>query len=762
MRPVRTAGRGPRASAGPPLAALVWALILGFPAAPAAAQEGGEPVVLRRVGGTVLTASDDAGARVEGPAVHVAVSVADDSGQVLAGVLTDEQGAFLISDVPAGLYTLRVAGVGYATSETRVRVAPEAEIAGEPLVIHLVQQVIGLSAVVVGTERGGHRPSEVLAGDELAGRLGTTVAATLAAEPGMAVAGMGPGSAKPVIRGLSGDRLLMLEDGVRVSDMSGSGPDHATAIDPSSARRIEVVRGPGALLFGPNALGGVINVVGDAIPASPVSKTFGSLTLQTRTVNGAWSGSGQALFPLAGMASRLEITGGMAGDLATPLGPLGNTQYNTYGLSVGSTWFGDDASVGGTYRFYRYNYGIPADPVAGHAAGVDIEMKRDAGKGRLLWHDAAGFESIQLDAAYTWYRHWEMEPPDILGTFYQSRVAGIDALARHGEKGFFARGAVGGRLSWEDFSYAGSLSTPNTSRSSAAAFAYEAIEIGRLDLEGSLRIDLARVTPVEEYPAAPIGHVRQRSFGVVSGSLGAVLDIGGGASVGATLGRAFRNPEVSELFSEGPHLAAYIYEVGEPDLDPEIGLGVDLFAGWEGERAHIDIVGFAMRLSDYIYSRDTGRLSRVRLPIYQFVGEDAQLTGFEAEFHAQLSENVSLAATASHVRGELSAESEPLPLIPPMRAGARAEYRRGAWYLGASTELVRAQERLGRFETRTDGYALFDLEAGLHLMASGGLHLVSAHLVNLSDTEYRNHLSRIKHVSPGPGRGLRVVYRVIF
>lgn len=741
------------------MAAIALPAVLGFaPNLGAAAQE---PTVLPQLSGVVLEADDRTRGAVARPVAGAAVSVVDGSGNVFAGRITDERGRYVIPGVPDGSYTIRVELIGYSPTEIPVRVAARSARLASEFVVRLTPQPIGIAGIVVTDQTEEHKPASLLAGDELAARLGETVAATLASEPGMAVSSMGPATEQPLIRGLGGDRVLVLEDGVRVSDVSGSSSDHAVALDPAAARRIEVLRGPSTLLFGPNALGGVINVVSDAIPTASVSRPFGSTTLQARSASDGWGGAGQMVFPVGDFPIRLEVTASTAGNVDTPLGPLANSQTETYGFSVGSAWFGESSLFGTAQRVYRNNYGVPGDPVRGHPNGVLIEMKRDATKTRALWNELGFLESLQLDAAYTWYRHWEIEPPDILGTFFQTRAAGLDALARHGEVGPLTKGAMGFRLGWEDFGFAGSMKTPNTGVVTAAAFAYEVVTLGRIDLEGGVRFDLARTDPGLDDPLSPIGHVRPRFFTVASGSLGAVLDLGGG-KLGATVARAFRAPAVGELYSEGPHLAAYIYEVGNPELAPELGAGLDVYAGIEGRAAHLDIAAFVTRFENYIYSSNSGRVSPVQLPVYQFVGEDAELRGFEMSMEVGGAEGGYLRANASYVRGEIVGTREPLPLMPPLQARLGVGYEENGWFLGANAEMAARQERVARFETPTDGYRTVNLDLGARISLGGALHVVSAHVLNLEDRVYRNHLSRIKHLSPGPGRALRVVYRVVF
>ena len=452
------------------------------------------------------------------------------------------------------------------------------------------------------------RPTSVFAGEDLQRRLAGTLAETLSSEPGLAVSSMGPGSAHPVIRGLSGDRILMLEDGERVGDEFASGSDHATALDASSARRVEVIRGPGAILYGSNALGGVINVVRDDVPSSVPHHLTGAFHLQGQSVSNAAGGSLNLTYGLTDhIPVRLELSRRSSGDLETPVGSLENTSTDIREISGGTSWVDDWGHAGATFRYYGNDYGIPGGFVGGHEAGVRVEMERTATRLRSVLRPRGAFESIEIDAGHTWYEHREIEPPDILGTLFERRTVSGEILARHGGWGPFSSGGVGTRTSWEDFGFGGTLFTPNSTHTSFAVFALEEVDLNPIRLEAGLRYDWARVRPDRGRP-----HIRNRPrpreiFGAASGSFGALAQLTQNLTVGGSVARAFRTPSVNELFSEGPHLAAYAFEVGNPSLEMERGTGIDLFVRLTGNRLNAEMTWFHNAIADYVFPTRNGR-----------------------------------------------------------------------------------------------------------------------------------------------------------
>jgi iron complex outermembrane receptor protein len=718
------------------------------------------------------------------------------------GDLTHDDGRFEFADLPAGRYTVAVQRVGYAAAERTVTLEAGARAAVR---VELTPSAARLAPVVVtgnvGERREGEalRPTRVVGGAELDRRLGETVAATLQSQPGVTTSSLGPATARPVIRGLAGDRVLVLEDGVRPGDLSTTSADHAVAVDPLTARQLEVVRGPNSLLYGPSALGGVVNVVRDEVPTSPLEHAHGAVVAQGATANRGTTAGGYFAAPLghlngAHLAARVEASARDGGDLRTPLGTLRNTQLRTYGGAAGAALVGERGHAGVSVRGYANDYGIPGGFVGAHPNGVDVRMRRgmvraeaerrfgdgDGGGRRVL---GVPLTSARLTAAYTDYGHQEVEASGAVGTRFAQELGQADLLVRHGAVGALASGAVGARVQLRGVSTGGALRTPSTDDVSAAAFAVEEATLGRVRLQGGLRYDYARYTPRERAFVRVGGLVlatEPRAFGAVSGSLGALVDAGAGVQVGASVARAYRTPDFNELYSDGPHLAAYTYDVGNPRLGKETGLGGDLFVRVARPRLRAEAAGFVNALSGFVYTRNTGLLGRQGgRPLFQFTGRDALLAGADASAEWTARPALVVEGTLSYVRGTLRGApdslpddaalglparlgSRDLPLMPPLQGRLGARYERPRWFAGAGVRAAARQERLGDFETPTAGYAVGDLSAGLRLVLGARLHTLTLRVDNVLDQEYREHLSRVKAVLPEAGRNVSLLYRVAF
>lgn len=674
---------------------------------------------------------------------------------------THADGRFALTGIPAGTYTLQVQRVGYRPVRRQVTVPAEG---ATDLIIRMAPTALELPGVVVtGTLRAQEsedaiQPVSVVGGQRLDRRLAATLGELLDKEPGVASVSMGPASSRPVIRGLGGDRVLLLEDGARPGDMSYSSPDHAVTSDPGAAERVEVVRGPAALLYGSNALSGVVNIIREEIPASQPEGTHGRLTLQGESATrGRYAGL-EVTTPAGLLALRIEGSARGGSDLRTPAGRLDNTQLATYTAGIGVGLARDWGHTGVAGRTYHSRYGIPGGFVGGHEEGVTIDMRRSNLRGELhrvlegrFLHDLEG------SAGLSHYAHEEIEAGGILGTAFTLVTAEANLMLRHGRAGPFGSGGFGVRGQFRDFAYGGSLRTPDTREWNGAVFFLEEYARGRLRLQVGGRFDATRIGPV-----VPDADKPPRNFGALSGSAGGLVDLGRGWAAGANLGRAFRTPDVNDLYSDGPHLAAYREEVGNPNLELEQGLGVDAFVRIHRPGLRAELALFRNSIRQFIYARETGDTSQRNLPIAQYTGRDAVLRGGEVRVVVAPAPRFVVEGTGSYVRGTLTDLNLPLPLVPPLRGSLEARYEHASWFAGGGVRLAARQGRIGELEEPTDGYAVADLVAGYRWPWFGRLHALTLRVDNLTDATWRDHLSRLKSIMPGAARSLSVVYRAEF
>lgn len=683
---------------------------------------------------------------------------------------TDRDGRFSIDNAPAGRQHLVVAAPGFLPLRVELTIgnAPPA-----PIDALLVQEVHYTEVISVSpTARDqfeSYQPTSVLAGQELTQDLQGTLGATLEAQPGVAERSFGPGPARPVIRGLDGDRVLILEDGQRVGDLSSQSGDHGVTVNPASASRIEVVRGPATLLYGANAIGGLVNVISDRIPSRPIEGTHGSLVADlgsaaTEVGTAADIKWGNGRWALHGGGS-----GRRSGDVDTPLGKVANTQSRGGFGNFGLSWTGPNAFFGGSYGYDDTKYGIPFV----EEGRIQLTPRRHmfalkAGADKL---DGV-LEGFRASFAARRYRHEELEGEEV-GTRFRNDTNEADLLLRHRPVGHFS-GTVGMSFLDRAFSAIGEEAlAPPVDERVGAVFFYEELTWPHITFQFGARVNHASYDPAEELPA--------RDFTDVSGSVGLLFRPAAAndrLTIAVSLARAARNPALEEMYFFGPHPGNFAFEVGNPNLDSERALGFDASVRWRTPRTTGEVTFFRNSIDDYIFRNPisteefdarfreppAGEDGEVpsEFPIVEFVAANSVLQGFEAHSDIHLGAGLSAEFGLDYVRGELRASNQPLPRIPPFRFRGGVRYQRAAFQTGGEVTAVSKQERVFGEETPTAGYNLVKLFASYSFGSDNVVHTITARLDNATNELYQNHLSLIKDFVPEIGRNFKLLYAFQF
>jgi iron complex outermembrane recepter protein len=694
---------------------------------------------------------------------------------------TDRNGYFRLRNLPAGNYTLIIHRIGYMSLNQVITIEDD-EVA--ELILEMRPTVLSGDAIHVFGDAeqtvgsGLEHASVKVVGERLRRNLDATLSSTLGNEPGISERSMGAASGRPVIRGLGDERVLILEDGQRTGDVSWTTSDHSVTIDPSSAEEIQIARGPAALEHGSGAIGGVINVVRNQIPNSVPTSTTGSVSLQGTSVNSGVMTAGNLSIPWRDdFVLNLDLNGRIGHDYETPLGKLNNsylqTTSNSFGLSHIRSW----GYAGLSGSMYLSHYGIPPDPVGGHPNGVDIEMSKYQTEARTeILLGSSFFDLLEVRGSFIRYNHAEIESNGVIGTEYDMDTTTGSIKLRNKEWGIFSDGVIGAWGEYVDYSVFGTTGNPDSRSWSGSLFIIQEADIGSLHLETGLRFNHVSGRPQQERVSGIIGNVRKRNFTGLESSISAIYDFGRGFHLGSTIMHSWRAPSLEELYSEGPHLAAYAFEVGNPNLDPERGLGSEIFGRYNHDRATIELAGYYNYFSNYIHSQNTGEMRppRTDLFTYQFVGTTATIYGTELSAEYQLVRNLVIDGSISLTIGDrvvtdeekeitgLTESEQPLPMIPPFRGNFGLRYSFDSFTFGGRARLSAKQDRLGEFETPTDSYSVFDLNVQYRFNWGTTLHTVSLNALNLFNEEYYNHLSKIKDLFPEPGRSVNLLYRVYF
>lgn len=705
--------------------------------------------------------------------------------------VTDAGGRFEFGDLPAGDYLLSVSSQRAGGAVTRVAAT---EHGAPPVTVTLDMMVHaqGITVTAAGVARGlteVAQPVDVLGGDDLLLRQQSSLGETLAQQPGVTATTYGQGSSRPVIRGLGADRIRILENGLDTGDVSSIGPDHAVAMDPLAAEQIEVVRGPAAVLWGANAIGGVVNVLDGRVPdraasapvngtaqleaASNADKLAGAVKLDGGAGHFAWHADVYARDQddYSSPAERPVEDEDPGDDVELETGTVENSWARAEGGTIGGSYVADRGFIGVAVGGYRTEYGIPGHhhhdddhqvpPGGGDGNGDDDDVYADLDQRRVDLHGQLddpfrAFSALRLSAGWRDYRHDEIEG-DQLGTRFTNRwtEARLD-LVNHAVLGF--EGTLGVQLVNRDFAAVGEEAyVQPTTTDKLGAYVFEQTPVDPVGFQLGLRYD--RQDTRSSDPVLP-----DRDFRTWTASVGVVWDFLAHWNLSASLNRPERAPTPEELYSDGPHAATGAYEIGNPWLAPEVGAGVEVSLRTEYERFEATLSAFATRYDDFIYLAATGD-EIDGFEVLQFAQADTRFVGFELHGHYEIlhrgSGHLHLGFSYDQVAAEFRGTGEPLPRIPPRRGRValvflsdRIDARVEGWW-------VDEQDRVAEHETPTPGYEMLNANIGYKLFAGRVVHELVLRGRNLTDAAAYNHVSFIKLAAPLPGRDIALIYRLL-
>ena len=677
---------------------------------------------------------------------------------------------------------------------------------------------------IIVTAPGPARSADELIGkataldrEDIVERLATTLGDTLDSEPGVSTTFFGQGASRPVLRGLGAERVQVLTNGIGVIDASAASQDHQVAADGIDAQKIEILRGPAALAYGGQAIGGVVNVIDglivEELPEAPVSgDLFGAWNSVSEGSEGAGRvqfSTGQLVFTLTGSLRDFDdydIPGFAESALQRELeemeeeehdededhdhedeeeerDTLGNSFVETQTLAAGLSWVGDTAFLGVAIRQQTSEYGLPGHSHEhGHEgeeeeeehdeeeeeenAFIDLEQTRVDLRGGVDI-DAGPITGLLGTLAFVDYEHTEFEGPGEAGTIYESEGSEgrLEATTAFGE----FDGAIGLQYLDKELSAFGEeafISPTDTQSFGVFLYQFREMDTG-LGVEGGLRIESAELENISGVST---------DFDLFSGSFGLHQHTDAGWFIGGQLSYTERAPNESELFAFGPHLATQQFEVGDAGLDKERGLNLEGTARWGGEGLSFGVNVFVTEFNDFIYLtpgtiiEDGVEIDEEDgLPVFAFVQEDANFFGGEIYGEAAfeqgpLGADWEFGASLDLVNAELD-DGGNVPLIPPVTFNGSASAEWGAWEVGASVTIAGDQDDPGVGELPTDGYTVLNLRGEVDLSdfgigADGTEAFIEAR--NVTDEEVRYASSVLKDLAPAPGQNFRFGIRLAY
>ncbi|MGP1281918.1 MAG: TonB-dependent receptor [Parasphingopyxis sp.] len=655
--------------------------------------------------------------------------------------------------------------------------------------------------------------TSTLSGTALDQSIRPQIGETLTALPGVSATSFTPGASRPVLRGFQGERIRVLTDGIGAIDASNTSADHAVTIDPITAYRIEVLRGPAALLFGSQAIGGAVNVFDRRIPREIPDEvahidavgSYGSAADEYSIaagidvpltsnlvihVDGSYRESDDldiAGFTLAPAlrAEQLEIAAEEAEEghfeeaeealeLANLRGTVPNSATETLTAGAGIALIEEWGNIGVSVSYFDTDYGIPARPGAEHVHGeeegeeeegeeeeeegpvtIGLEQIRADLRGEV--RIGGGFlESIRIRLGYSDYEHIEFEGDEIGTRFFVEGLEGRLELVQRARGSW--RGVIGGQLYVRDFNAIGAEAfVPKNDTEQVGLFTLQEFDLGAVHVEMAGRYEHTSVS------SAPVGI--DRSFDAFSGAIGANVDVAPGVIVGVNLSRAERAPSAEELFSNGPHIATQAFEIGNPDFDTEKSIGLEAYVRGEVGGLNFALTGYASWFDDFIFDADTGA-EEDGLPVFQYFQRDATYYGFEAEISATLAEvgafRINADFVGDYVRATIKDGGGPIPRIPPLRLLGGIEAQSDRFDARAEVEWVDEQDRVAAFETPTDDFTLVNASLAWRPWGRANGTSFFASVNNIFDVNARRHASFTKDFVPLAGRDFRFGVRFSF
>lgn len=680
----------------------------------------------------------------------------------------------------------------------QVTVDPHGDHVGDPELV--------VTAIIARNQADILSGTSVVAGDELARDVRPTIGETLTRQAGVSATSFGPNASRPVLRGFQGERVRILSDGIGSFDVSNTSVDHPVVINPMTADRIEVLRGPAALLFGSSAIGGVVNVIDSRIPRSVPSEvihtdaalTYGSaanersgnarvdVALAERVVahlDASYAKSGnlqtggyllsEELRKAAAASDEAEVRA-----LANLKGELPNSAARTWEVAGGAAFIAEGGSLGFSVSHYDSLYGIPVRYALDHDESADAEgheshaheVRLDVVQTRVdmrgeLKPESGFVDTLRVRAGYADYQHDELEDGGQIGTsFYHKGWEGRIDMIQRAQAGW--TGAIGGQMLVRKLNIVGEEKyLPRIRAENFGLFTVQALDLGAWRAEAGGRVERATAKADAD---VDLGTAQtERRFTAVSGSLGAAYEVTSGWRLGVNSSYTQRAPSAEELFPKGPHAGTQAYEIGDPNLTKEASKGLEFTLRGKGAGFSLSASLYHSWFSNYIYELPNGERED-GLPVFEFRQNKARHYGAEVEASLGLGRVGNFALTADMVadvsRATILAPAAklPAPRIPALRVLTGLEAQSEKMDARLETEWVDGQSRLAPFETATPGYTL--VNASIAIRPWGKDRPISLILSanNIFDVVARRHASFLKDYAPLAGRDLRATLRFGF
>jgi len=747
--------RGNRLRVSSVLFGILFGVLLGAGAGTAFAQTS--PGTIR---GTVTLAQN-------GDPLHKAVVVIVQLGRTLE---TGDQGQYEFGQVPSGTYDVAVSAPALAGDRQSVQVT-----AGSVATADFQMRVASLREQITVTASGREElPTEsfqstsVLDSVQLVENNKSALGEVLEGQPGVAKRSFGPGNSRPVIRGFDGDRVAIVKDGMSTGTLSSQSGDHGETLDTLNLERLEVVKGPATLLYGSNAIGGVVNAITlrNEVHEHPHPGVSGYLTGLGGSANAMGGGAAGLQFGAGNWLLWGDVGGQRTSDYNTPIGEIFNS--STHGAN-GSGGFGRYTAK----NFANFSFGAedsvyfipPTEDEVVHLALRRYNPRFTGGFHNL----DSPIEGFRLTLDYSDYHHEELSDLNEPETVFDNNVFSYRGVFDQRKTGALT-GSFGFSGLHRDYQTLGEEAiAPPLKQNNIAFFTLQAVSLERVRFQFGARVDHTAYTL--GVPQTPL--LADRSFTGFSGAAGINVPLWMGGAFVANYTHSYRAPAFEELYNNGPHPGNATFEIGDTNLTRERTDGVDFSLKQQSGRVRAEANLFYYRIDDFVFLAPDGNITDGLIEA-EYLQAGSRFLGGEANLDVSVNDYFSLNAGLDIVNAELTSSvtspstgvvtpsGTPLPRIPPLRGRIGFDFRYRGFSLRPEAVFADAQDQLFVTESRTAGSSVFNLNASYTIAQQHAVQVFSLSAFNLGDRLYRNHLSFIKDIAPEIGRGVRVAYTVRF
>lgn len=755
-----------------------------------------------------ITAGGDQGGSIVGKVTDTFdVSLADVEvriPQLDRETATDEHGLYRFENIPAGTFLVKFQFYGYASTSRKIAVLPRVTVTLDvklqlvPLEMHTI--------TVTGTPYicdplSASPDTDILTGREKMDRQISALGASLEKMPGVTNISTGSEVGKPVIRGQNSNRIRILTDGIGM-DYQQYGVRHWPNVDPFLVESIEVVRGASCVLYGSDAMGGVVNMIPRHIPSFSEGEFFLRGNILTEyysnnservgglTLDGAYGSLGWTSSIIGRKADNLTVpnkrTSAETGIGTDPkfTGELDYTDFEQFNWSLG---IGYQARFGKIFaNYYRWsdehNFLLPD----GQGVGQNI-----------------GNDTFQLNGLFPLGNNWILKlTSSFLKNLWQSNKEGsprnklprdivIDLLLKNYDARFVLEhgpiGPVAGQFGFEyvysDQDTRGEVPlVPTAKIRNFASFAYEEAQLGSFSLSFGARVDIRsqkampnEILRLPDYDAGETDEVLRQNYSVFSGAVGLVYRLSENLAIAGNISRGFRAPSIFELHVYGVHGGIAAFQIGDPFMREETSMNADLSLRWQSPRIQAKGTVYHSNFDNYIYLINAGEFfqesSGSQVPIMKTIQGDAVMSGADFSVQAQVLDWLQLRGAVETVSGRNIDTGEKLPLLPATKTWAELRWTRNAWgplenfFLSLGLRYAAKKDAAGRYEpfwqfdqnpnfgvASTGAYTLCDFGLGFDVLVGGQNFGISLMVNNLFDTAYRDFLDTYKGYALSPGR----------